>query len=387
MISLILLISIGIVSGAKYNNELGAFETAKQERAIPWGYNRNVGAHGPAEWAADLGAPMCDGTETNSHQSPINIDTASAEYVANGPLTFSFADSSTINMKVENTGFSIVATVPDWKIFVTGGHLGVSRYYVRNIHMHRISEHTFNGAHNVLEFHFVSQNADSCPWDATVCEDNEGNPYTHPADYDHSLAIFSIHFAEGDNPSTEASTLLNSFINVIKTPGKDFSVEGTSVNSAPIDAAVLKSSSLGHYYHYRGSITVPPCVQTVTWTVFANVQIASGADLQNFLGNFEFEDYRPTQPLHGRVVSTNIAPANNGDDDEENNNNDNGDQISKGKAGAVAAGSALFGMILVGTIVWARQRKYRSIHSDTGSSGKNSREVGGINGDTYQSSA
>uniref|UniRef100_A0A8C0IYV1 Carbonic anhydrase n=1 Tax=Chelonoidis abingdonii TaxID=106734 RepID=A0A8C0IYV1_CHEAB len=86
-------------------------------------------------------------------------------------------------------------------------------------------------------------------------------------------------------------------------PGKETTVAGFNIEG-------LLPANLGRYYRYSGSLTTPPCYQTVNWTVFnqtvllSKEQVRSGGegllfgdddtDLQN--------NFRLTQPLHGRKV-------------------------------------------------------------------------------------
>lgn len=67
-------------------------------------------------------------------------------------------------MLLVNYGWTYNADIPDGKVTVTGGSLGSDVYQLNNIHMHRISEHSIDGAHYPVEFHFVCLNVDVCPW-------------------------------------------------------------------------------------------------------------------------------------------------------------------------------------------------------------------------------
>uniref|UniRef100_A0A8C0IYT4 Carbonic anhydrase 9 n=1 Tax=Chelonoidis abingdonii TaxID=106734 RepID=A0A8C0IYT4_CHEAB len=95
----------------------------------------------------------------------------------------------------------------------------------------------------------------------------------------------------------------NSTGSVFFLPGKETTVAGFNIEG-------LLPANLGRYYRYSGSLTTPPCYQTVNWTVFnqtvllSKEQVRSGGegllfgdddtDLQN--------NFRLTQPLHGRKV-------------------------------------------------------------------------------------
>jgi len=266
--------------------------------------------------------------------------------------------------------------------------------------MHRISEHTINEGHNPVEFHMVFMNTLACPYYA--CNDQVqigGNPSdcTAPGTYTctmfcngpctygindkASLAILSIHFEETteDVPNQFLQPIVDAIMANqasmrIENVGDVVSSDGGAFITGTLDFdALLNAPEMGYYYSYEGGITIPPCVETVRWTVFRTILKATGAQLQAFLGNFPDEDYRPTQPLNGRVVSTNdpqFAPQTNPDNNKgnnNNNNNNNNNAVSVGGVIGIAIGCAAFGVIITLGATWFKNRKYRSIHSDKGS--------------------
>lgn len=64
------------------------------------------------------------------------------------------------------------------------------------------------------------------------------------------------------------------------------------------------------YYHYRGSLTTPPCTEAVNFIIMSEVQYITFADKELFAkfwgGNAKFAkgkgNNRATQPLNGRLV-------------------------------------------------------------------------------------
>jgi len=296
-----------------------------------------------------------------------------------------------------NGGWSYQSNIPMGAITMSGSKFGSDKFVLNNVHMHRISEHTIDGGHNPVELHFVFMNTLACPYYA--CNDQiaiGGNPSdctavgtytctmfcggacTYGIDDKASLAILSIHFEETieDTPNEFLQPIVDTVMAnqasmKIENVGDVSTSDGGAFLTGTLDFnALLNAPEMQYYYSYEGGITIPPCVETVRWTVFRSVLKATGAQLQAFLGNFPDEDYRPTQPLNGRIVTSNdpqFAPLTNPDNNNNNDKNNNNNKVSVGGAIGIAIGCAAFGVIITLAASWIKNRKYRSIHSDKGS--------------------
>merc|ERR1719348_2952780 len=66
------------------------------------------------------------------------------------------------------------------------------------------------------------------------------------------------------------------------------------------------------YYYYQGGLTTPECNEIVQWTSYINTVPVSEAQLEKFRmlvdknGEMFNDNYRPPQPLFGRVVSKRV---------------------------------------------------------------------------------
>ncbi|XP_047739039.1 putative carbonic anhydrase 3, partial [Hyalella azteca] len=65
---------------------------------------------------------------------------------------------------------------------------------------------------------------------------------------------------------------------------------------------------LSRFYRYRGSLTTPKCNEVVTWTIFddhvpvSDKQMARLRSLSDTEGDPLVNNFRPNQPLNGRIV-------------------------------------------------------------------------------------
>jgi len=138
-------------------------------------------------------------------------------------------------------------------------------YSLKQFHFHHPSEHTIDGKQVPLELHLV-----------------------HAAK-DGSLAVVGIMFTQG--AANEA------FNDIWATaPAK----EGKAAVAFQIDVSKFMPAGT-EAFRYEGSLTTPPCSETVHWTVMAQPQTASAGQIAAFTQLFPW-NARPVQPLNRRFV-------------------------------------------------------------------------------------
>lgn len=255
-----------------------------------WSY---VGEHGPAHWASSF--QHCGG----SSQSPINIPGASSLVYDEGLSQFTlngFGTSSSSTYQLKNNGHSVQLTIGG-NVNVTGGKLP-NTFKTAQLHFHwgqtsaTGSEHTLNGNAYPLELHIVNYNS-KYPGLAVAADKSDG------------LAVLGFWFriSETDNPNY--NTLLSQFDNVM--------LKDKMANVSGINLQNLLPSDLSHYYRYQGSLTTPPCFESVTWTLFNSMIPISERQMQKFRSLSELtmpdqhslvNNYRPLQALNSRKVYT-----------------------------------------------------------------------------------
>jgi len=257
-----------------------------------WGY-AGQGAYWPVQES------NCAG----ERQSPIDIDTSKVydEYTGYDLKLKQYGPDLT--GKITNTGHSLQFTPDvsnsDLPSFVKGP-VGEDEYKLLQFHFHwgssndRGSEHTIDGKSFAMEMHMVHINKKYLGDTATALTKPDG------------LAVIGIMFVVGGSKFRH----LDPIIDAAKDLHKD--------SDAKIDATVVLQKFLNEvgpgYYTYDGSLTTPTCNQVVTWVVMEKAieisqnQIDAFKDLYYKDGSPMVDNYRPPQPLNGRIVKR-ILPA------------------------------------------------------------------------------
>ncbi|XP_058131273.1 carbonic anhydrase 14 isoform X2 [Dasypus novemcinctus] len=253
-----------------------------------WTYE---GPHGQDHWPASY--PECGGNA----QSPIDIQTDSVTFDPDLPALQprGYDQPGTESLDLHNNGHTVQLSLPT-TLYLEG----LSRKYVAaQLHLHwgqkgspGGSEHQINGEAAVAELHIVHYDSDSY--------DNLSEAAQRPQ----GLAVLGVLIEVGEtkNPAYEH---IISHLDEIRHKDQKTSVP-------PFNVRELLPPQLGQFFRYNGSLTTPPCYQSVLWTVFSQrAQISMGQleKLQETLFSTEEEDsellvqnYRAPQPLNQRTV-------------------------------------------------------------------------------------
>jgi carbonic anhydrase len=233
-----------------------------------WNYDAQ---RGPSHWAdLDPSYGLC---ATGQAQSPIDLamdetgdDFADASLADLLPkLTFHYEPAP---LNIMHTGYGI--QVP----YAPGSYLslGEQRYDLRQFHFHSPSEHAINGQLWAGELHLVHQNESG------------------------QLAVVAVLLQSGSSRN-QASAMQASFAKLSRyLPGVGEKVRtGEWMNARSLLPANTST------YRYQGSLTTPPCSESVTWLVLSepvNLSAEQIAQYQSLLNH----NNRPLQPRHQRPV-------------------------------------------------------------------------------------
>ncbi|GKS89777.1 carbonic anhydrase family protein [Acidovorax sp. SUPP2539] len=248
-----------VASGAQ-TPELPAAAPVESHETAPhdgheWGYTGPAGAEHWADLAKENA--LCGSGQQNS---PVDLRQAVAADL--GPLLLNYRS---VPMAVRNTGHSIQLDLPGGGTMRTGGR----QYEALQIHFHHPSEHLLNGRRFPMEAHIVHQGPDG------------------------TLGVLGIFFETGkSNPV---------FQRVLDAMPRDKG-QTQAVAHASIKASdFLPPQKHRRFFRYEGSLTTPPCTETVDWVVLSAPLQVSAAQIDAFERVYPF-NARPLQPLHRRFL-------------------------------------------------------------------------------------
>ncbi len=230
---------------------LATHVTALAGNMPKWTYE---GPYGPQNWG--IIAPEFSTCAQGFQQSPIDLTDPVGTMLAPVELHWKPADWILIN-----NGRTLQATSK------SGGHIIIdgTRYELRQFNFHTPSEHTIHGERFPMEAQFV-----------------------HVSNDDEIAVIAIMMIGGGRNPAFE-SVMARAPVHK-----NDPSTLGgfNAARLAPHIEGLLR---------YQGSLTTPPCSETVLWTVLTEPVTISSAALTTFEILFE-NNARPIQPLNRRYV-------------------------------------------------------------------------------------
>jgi carbonic anhydrase len=153
-----------------------------------------------------------------------------------------------------------------------GGWTGVGdrRADLVQFHFHTPSEHAVDGQRSVMEAHFVHQLGDG-------------------------LAVLGV-LLTGGARNDAFGTIMSA------APAQP----GEATLSQPLNPIALLPQLLSAAWRYEGSLTTPPCSQTVSWIVLEQSVAIAQSDVDAFRRLFPM-NARPLQPLNRRYLLRGLA--------------------------------------------------------------------------------
>lgn len=223
------------------------------------------GDHGPGFWSETPGWEACGrGTEPGARQTPIDI----RDTVVDPRLRRLNLQILETEVSLLNNGHTIEQEYANGSLLILNG----ATYQLQQFHFHSLSEHVVNGHRGVMELHAVFKNMT-----------------------DGTMAVVGVLYELG-----RSSRFLDRFIDV-GLPKKS----GDETHSNHVIDLSDGFTDTAAYYTYAGSLTTPPCSETVTWFVLKHPATLSKTQFKAFnhiLGN----NFRPLQERNGRIVRSTV---------------------------------------------------------------------------------
>jgi len=231
---------------------LAAFTVQAGDHGPHWGYE---GDHGPDHWghmAADFKA--CSEGKT---QSPIDLSNATPEALSE--IKFDYKASK---LNVVNNGHTVQVNYDGGSSVEVDG----SEYKLVQFHFHTPSEHTVDGKSYGNEMHLVHKN-------------DKGQ-----------LAVVGVLIDKGAENAAYKAIWSN--LPEVANDKKSADVD--------INAALLLPEEKS-YFTYAGSLTTPPCSESVKWIVLKSpIQMSDGQI--EAIQKIMHKNNRPVQKMHDRTL-------------------------------------------------------------------------------------
>nr|XP_033793224.1 carbonic anhydrase 9 isoform X8 [Geotrypetes seraphini] len=263
------------------------------------GYRNGRGSPGHSHWNyADQMAWTSDFHSCGgASQSPINIQLSETIFDPSlRPFLLSGFDvPEDEKLKLKNNGHTVVLDLPDNLLI----HNGLPQEYrAAQLHFHwgsrgaPGSEHSVDGKRYSGEIHVVHYSTEY----STIQE-----AMTQPG----GLAVLGAFLEAGseENPTYEHFL---TYLPQVSNEGQDTEVPGFNISG-------LLPGRMERYYRYNGSLTTPPCFQSVNWTIFNDTIKLSERQISMLEDTLHRDDeeilqlnFRNAQHMHGRIILANF---------------------------------------------------------------------------------
>jgi carbonic anhydrase len=232
---------------------------------LPWDY----GTKGPSAWPF-IGYPTCAGDSNSVSQSPIDIAAKDVSVFTNNELNIKFRVIPAGGVSIRNDGHAIVV-----EGLVGSVVFEKTEFVLQRIHIRR-GEHRLDGRAFPCELHFELE------------------------DIAKGVLIAAVLFEVGARNQWLDALQVSKWSSLTTKSKKETTAQPFSATWLLPNQGASKSG----YFSYDGSLTYPPCSQRVTWVVLAEINTLASFQLDSmFPTTFGTQNFRPVQPLNGRIVS------------------------------------------------------------------------------------
>lgn len=266
----------------------------------------STGGHAGDHWTydhQDKWPPLC---LTGKKQSPINLPNNCKPQPSDPPVT---VDSSLTlgpknynvtlpkeKMSFTNNGHTVSLVVAGYDKVVTGaptisGSVANGQTYQwTELHFHwpykstEGSEHELSGKRETIEMHLVHFNT-------------KFGSKAKAVDQEKGLLVLGVFFKVKPDNNSAMDPVVTQLDLIDKTEAK------TGIRTGFALKQLTPQTFDGEFMTYEGSLTTPPCYETVTWVVDSQIRFIGKQQLAEFQKiDDHVSRYRKIQPLNGRTI-------------------------------------------------------------------------------------
>ncbi|XP_060064364.1 carbonic anhydrase 15-like [Ylistrum balloti] len=234
------------------------------------------------------------------YQSPVDIPSVIKQdysIMSNFQLQ-GFEDTHHYVTTMKNNGHTLqVDVVGD--LIVSGGGLPGNSYKMAQLHFHwghdnsEGSEHVYNGRPYPMEMHVVNYN-------------KKYGSLGEAIDKSDGLAVLGFWVTHTPTDNAAFAPIVDAIGNLT------FKDTNTPLT---VNIGAMLPKRINRFFRYKGSLTTPPCFESVTWTMFEDKIFLSRQQLDRFRSVSSegrghshplVDNFRPVHPLNGREVLRNF---------------------------------------------------------------------------------
>eukprot|EP00760_Papus_ankaliazontas_P020812 PhM_4_TR18512/c0_g1_i1/m.5547/K01674/cah; carbonic anhydrase len=244
-----------------------------KEVLADWEYKDNA----PLTWAQSY--PACAGKQ----QSPIDIVRTTTRATTPGFLKLWTPIALSSDLRLYNNGHFLVVDMSARGVQLTGSGFW-DNMVLESVHFHAPAEHLLDGLRYPLESHYVFT-----PQDASE-RNIAGHTYR-------TVVMALLHSRSLTIPSSDVLSAVAESASTVITSG-----------SSRMLSFIPKFNFPDKFYVYKGSVSKPPCTETVDWYVGTAPIPAQSSDIDAIdtamkaITGSQTGNARPVQPVGDRVV-------------------------------------------------------------------------------------
>ncbi|XP_043793879.1 carbonic anhydrase 2-like isoform X1 [Apis laboriosa] len=252
------------------------------------------GNSGPLHWGDEY--KQCVG----KFQSPIDIEEKDVTNMTFPKLQFSDTENSHVAYMINNGHTVMIRSFDPDLPTISGGPIN-NTYVFQQLHFHW-GQNDNLGSEDLINNHSFSMELHAVFWK------KQYGSYDKATEYSDGLTVLGYLYQATDKSNPVFESIVSHILNIAEVDS-NITLNDNTVLGKLISPDI---ASAENYFTYKGSLTTPPCLEIVQWIDFVEPQYLSHEQLAVFRkiqssdGRNLTHNFRPVQPLDGRIVYRNV---------------------------------------------------------------------------------